>query len=336
MQRPLADRTGRRPGPILGLDVGGTKIAGLLVDEHDRVLAELTVPTDERDLVEQVVDAARRILAESRASGAQPPAAIGIGVPGHVDGGNGTLRLAVNLEARELPLGRIVHDAFGVPCYLEHDARAAALWLHQQYGQPQASLGYLSVGTGISAALVIGGRLLRGAIGLAGEIGHVVADPNGPACVCGMRGCLEAVAAGPAVARMAAELGLRSEQPSDVFRAAQGGDARACVIAETVGAHLGRAVRALILSFGVDRVVIGGGMSRAGAALFDPILAELDRERASSPLARHALAGARIELLADPQAGARGAVSVARAGLERAHREGGPERAGREGEVNDD
>jgi predicted NBD/HSP70 family sugar kinase len=322
-----ADAASRRPGPILGLDVGGTKIAGLLVDEHDQVLVELTVPTDERDLVEQVVEAARRILAHRRGRGAQRPVAIGIGVPGHVDGGNGMLRLAVNLEARELPLGQIVQDAFGVPCYLEHDARAAALWLHEQYGRPEASLGYLSVGTGISAALVIDGRLLRGAIGLAGEIGHVVADPNGPPCVCGLRGCLEAMAAGPAVARMAVELGLESAQPSDVFRAAQGGDPRACLIAETVGAHLGRAVRALILSFGVDRVVVGGGMARAGAPLFDPILAELDREQSSSPLARHALAGAHVELLADPQAGARGAVSVARAGLLR---------AGREGEVNDD
>lgn len=298
-------------GPILGLDVGGTKIAGLLVDDQDTVLARLTVPTDGRSLDDQVIDAALRTLAA--VSDAPFPIAVGVGVPGHVD--DGTLRLAVNLEARELPLGEIVRDALGVPAFLEHDARAAALWLHEEQGNPAASLAYLSVGTGISAAVIVAGRLLRGATGLAGEIGHVVADPNGPQCRCGLRGCLEAVAAGPAVARMAAELGLGETNPAAVYDAAVRGDANACRIAETVGAHLARSVRALVLTFGVERVVVGGGMARAGHAFFDPVLAELQREQASSPLARQALSAARIALLEDDEAGARGAVSVARAGL---------------------
>jgi predicted NBD/HSP70 family sugar kinase len=300
-------------GPILGLDVGGTKIAGLLVDDRDAVLARLTVPTDGRGLADQVIDAALRTLG---AGDRVPfPVAVGIGVPGHVDGRHGTLRMAVNLDARELPLGEIVRDALGVPCFLEHDARAAALWLHQQHGDPQASLAYLSVGTGISAAVVVAGRLLRGATGLAGEIGHVVADPNGAECRCGLRGCLEAVAAGPAVARMAAELGLSVTNPAAVYDAALDDDPTACAIAETVGQHLARAVRALVLTFGVERVVVGGGMARAGHAFFDPILAELRREQARSPLARQALSAARIALLEDDEAGAHGAVSVARAGL---------------------
>lgn len=321
----MSARSGDSPsttrGPILGLDVGGTKIAGLLVDGENNVLARLTVPTDGRSLDEQVLDAARQTLAS--ADGAAVPIAVGIGVPGHVDGTNGMLRLAVNLEARELPLGEIVRDGLGVPCYLEHDARAAALWLLQQGGDDAASLAYLSVGTGISAAVIIGGRLLRGTTGLAGEIGHVVADPDGPECRCGLVGCLEAVAAGPAVGRMATERGLSQTTPEAVYAAAATGDATACGIAETVGGHLGRAVRALVLTFGVDRVVIGGGMARAGAVFFDPILAALELEQRRSSLARQALAGARIELLADGEAGARGAVSVARIGLAQRHGEAG-------------
>lgn len=309
----MTDVAASAHGAVLGLDVGGTKIAGLLIDDRDAILARLTVPIDGRGLGDQVIDAALRTLA---AGERMPfPVAVGIGVPGHVDGRHGTLRMAVNLDAKELPLGEIVRDALGVPCFLEHDARAAALWLHQQQGDPQASLAYLSVGTGISAAVVVAGRLLRGATGLAGEVGHVVADPAGAECRCGLRGCLEAVAAGPAVARMAAERGLGETNPAAVYDAALRGDPTACAIAETVGAHLARAVRALVLTFGVERVVIGGGMARAGRAFFDPILAELQREQARSPLARQALSVARIALLEDDEAGARGAVSVARAGL---------------------
>ena len=301
------------PAATLGLDVGGTKIAGLLVGTDDAVLARLVVPTDGRDLAEQVLEAAQRTLANAPAHRLE---VVGIGVPGQVDQGNGMVRLAVNLDAHDLPLGSIVSGALGVPAFLEHDARAAALWLHAQLPDPRAGLAYLSVGTGISAAIVIEGRLLRGVRGLAGEIGHVVADPDGAPCVCGMRGCLEAMASGPAVARMAAESGLAAPDPATVFRLASAGDPRAVAIADQVGAYLARSVRALVLTFGVDRVDIGGGMARAGQAFIGPVMAELDREQAASPLVREAFADACVELLADPDAGVRGAIAVARAGLQ--------------------
>jgi glucokinase len=210
----------------------------------------------------------------------------------------------------------MVSDALGVPVFVEHDARVAAVWVHARLPDPRSSLAYLSVGTGISAAVVIEGRLLRGGRGLAGEIGHVVADPEGPQCVCGLRGCLEAVAAGPAVARLAREAGLEATDPAAVYRLADGGDPAAAAIAEAVGTSLARSVRALVLAFGVDRVVIGGGMARAGQPFIGPILAHLEKEKAESALVREAFTDACVELLADLDAGARGAIAVARAGLQ--------------------
>jgi glucokinase len=181
------------------------------------------------------------------------------------------------------------------------------------------------VGTGISVGTIIGGRLVRGVTGLAGEIGHTPAVELGPPCPCGLRGCLETVAAGPAVARMAREAlaggessVLRADDvgPDAVYRAAAGGDPLAVGIAERVGVHLAHAIRSLVLLYGVDRVVIGGGMSRAGEPFLRPILDELDREQAASPLISHAFTPNPVELLPpDSDAGAWGAVVVARAGL---------------------
>lgn len=303
---------------LLGIDVGGTKIAGVAVETVSNALrAEHRQPLDDAPLELQVASLARRLLATA---GVERPAAIGIAVPGLVDAGTGVMRLAVNVDVGELAIGPLVEAAIGAPCFVEHDARAAALWLLDQRG-PRDSLAYLSIGTGISAAVVIDGRLVRGVNGLAGEIGHTQAVDDGPVCSCGLRGCLETVAAGPAVARMASEALARGDasslaadaRPAEVYRAAEAGDPVALAIAAEVGAHLARAIRTLVLLYGIDRVVIGGGMSRAGEPFVRPILAELKREQTASPLIAHALAPTPVELLpqeADP--GAWGAVVVAR------------------------
>jgi glucokinase len=322
-------------GLLLGIDVGGTKIAGVAVDGRSgELLAEQRQRLDGAPLQQQVTDIARGLF---EIAGSDRLAAIGLAVPGLVDAGSGVMRLAVNVDAGELAIGPLVAEVMGVPCFVEHDARAAALWLMER-GDPHGSLAYLSVGTGISAAVVIAGRLVRGATGLAGEIGHTQAIEGGPACPCGLHGCLETVAAGPAVARMAADavasgattsLSRGETGPEAVYRAAAAGDGVALAIAARVGVHLARAIRAIALSYGIDRAVIGGGMSRAGEPFLRPILDELARERAASPLISHALAPNPVELLPeDSDPSAWGAVVVARSGLR--------DSAGARGEVADD
>jgi glucokinase len=309
-------------GLLLGIDVGGTKIAGVAVDARTgELLAERRQRVDDAPLERQVTDVAQGLM---ETAGGERLAAVGLAVPGLVDAGSGVMRLAVNVDAGELAIGPLVAKAMGAPCFVEHDARAAALWLLER-GDPRDSLAYLSVGTGISAAVVIAGRLVRGVTGLAGEIGHTQAVESGPACPCGLSGCLEVVAAGPAVARMAQEAVANGETtllsagatgPEAVYGAAAAGDVVALAIADRVGVYLARAIRGISLSYGIDHVVIGGGMSRAGEPFLRPILDELERERAASPLISHALTPYAVELLpADSDPGAWGAVVVARSGL---------------------
>jgi glucokinase len=330
-------------GLTVGIDLGGTKATMVVTDRTDRLLHEETLPTDRARVADQVVQ-----LVE-RATAAFPPGrdgieGVGIAAPGHVDAHHGVVRLAVNLDGAEIPLARIVGEATGLPCVVEHDARAAAAWLVRRDGT--RDLAYLSVGTGISAGLVIDGRLLRGAVGLAGEIGHTVADPNGPICTCGLRGCLEAVAAGPAIARQAQDRQAQDRQAQDrqaqarreidstdgipaagtaqavfgtaqaVFEAAAEGDPIARGVVDDVAGHLGRAIRALVLGFGVSRVVIGGGVAGAGEHLLGPLLAAIERERSESPLVETAFSATTIELLPPAEkAGARGAAALVRDAL---------------------
>ena len=308
---------------VIGIDVGGSKLSGVAVAASggDAPVAEDRRLLDDRPLDEQVVDLARDLAKQANAV----LAAVGVAVPGQVDPRNGVMRLAVNLHSGEVAIGPLVERALGIPCRVEHDARAAALWLLDVGRDPGASLVYLSVGTGISAAVVLDGRLVRGMTGIAGEIGHIQAVEAGPLCPCGLHGCLEAVAAGPAVARMAADAIGRGEistmsqgaTAEQVYRAAAAGDAPARQVAARVGVHLARAVRGLVLGYGVDRVVIGGGLSRAGQSFLDPILDELERERAASALIRHAVSTESVRLLAPGiEAGALGAVIAARAALD--------------------
>lgn len=303
---------------VVGIDVGGTKLAGVAV-RGDQILATAVSPLTAAALDHQVVGLARELE-----SGAGRAAAIGVAVPGQVDVRTGVIEMAVNLAAVELPIGELVSAELGVPCFVEHDARAVAAWLAQQPGAA-ADLAYLSVGTGISAGVVIGGRLLRGADGLAGEVGHLLSDPAGPRCACGLVGCLEAIASGPAVARAAAqelaagaESSLRPEPgPADVYEAAEAGDPLARRLVERAAFHLAAAVRGLALAYGVSRVVVGGGVTRAGTAFTAPLIAALERERAGSALARRAMPADGLEVFDGGRPlGALGAAAVARQGLE--------------------
>jgi len=316
---------------VAGVDVGGTKVSIVVIDELDRVRYEHVTPTDRSSLVGQIaglVDDARRQLQ-------QDVAAVGVAIPGHVDTEDGSVSLAVNLGVSHLPLGPMLQAELGVPVFVEHDARAAAHWLSERSAdgsaQAASSIAFLAIGTGISAGVVLDGALLRGDNSFAGEVGHVVADPNGAVCACGLRGCLETIAAGPAIGRQADEMmaaGRTSvlsshSSAAEVFRASSAGDAVAVEVTDRVAEHLARAIRSLALTLGVKRVVIGGGVAAAGPVLLELIQSSIARERAASPLVQAALGDATVELLSPTEApSARGAAAIAR------YRIGLPEREG--------
>jgi glucokinase len=231
-----------------------------------------TVAAAARDL------AARAGLEPSEVGGA------GLAVPGCVDAGRGVLRLAPNLPAwRDVPVGAIVADTLGVPVAVEHDVRMAALGeARRGAGRGVASFVCVTVGTGVGAAIVLEGRLYRGATDGAGEIGHLAAAADGAPCGCGRHGCLETIASGRAIAARAREAGAAVASAAEVFAAAAAGDpACARVVREAVTALAGGlAILVNVLNPGV--IAIGGGVAAAGAALLDP-LREAVRRSAWAP-----------------------------------------------------
>ncbi len=323
--------SGDRP-LLVGVDIGGTKIAVLVVDREGRVRAREIAPTSVGPQ-DRAADAVAEVVTQALSTAGDHlsrVAAIGVGVPGRVDPMTGTVTLAVNLGWSDLRLGDRLEQRLGRPCVLENDVRAAALGLHRRriVGDVE-DLAYVAVGTGVSAGVILGGQLHRGVRGLAGEIGHVIAASAGPECSCGERGCLETLVSGPAIARDAraaiatgapTQLAWIAEPTAvDVYRAAAEGDHVALAIVGAVGRRLAWAVHLLVMTYDVERVVLGGGVSHAGATFLAPITDELDRLRRTSTLAREQLAPGIVEVLpAGVEAGAWGAVTIARRALEEA------------------
>ena len=290
--RPGADAAGG--AFVAGVDVGGTKVAVILVAADGTTLARAVRPMTTRsapDGIEPIVAAIRAAL-ETAGAVDGDLAAIGVGVPGRI-GPDGVVRLAANLGWSDIPLAARLSAEFGVPCAVGNDVRSAAAGLldHEVAGGIR-NLAYVAVGTGIGAGLVLDGRLHLGKRGMAGEIGHIIVDPNGATCTCGQRGCLETVASGPAIARRAAEAMaaggasvLRSVEPltaKAVYEAAGAGDALSCGVVEEAGRALARAIAGLVLTCDLELVLLGGGVAGAGSVFLDPILAHLAELRAGS------------------------------------------------------
>lgn len=321
----MTDPSGTNAALRIGVDIGGSKVAVLVVDPSDTVVGRRLVPalpSDPDEAIARIASVVRDAVADAGVT-VEDVAAIGIGVPGRVDPATGDVAFAVNLGWEHLPLGRRLEHALGVPCIVENDVRAAAVGLHlgQTFGATD-DLVYLGIGTGISAGVVLDGRLHRGVRGLAGEIGHVVLDPDGSPCACGLRGCFETIAAGAGIARAAREaVTTRGDETAlarfaeataaDVFAAAAAGDPAATQIVGRAAAAIARIVHELVLAYDVELVVLGGGISRAGASLLDRVQAGLDAIAAPSPFARELLAETTVRLAgADHDIGTRGAIAL--------------------------
>ena len=269
----------------VGIDVGGTKIAALRLTPEGTVEASTTLPTPAADgeAAFPAIEAAISSVIDERVT------AIGIGIAGLVDVPGGVLLSAPNMAWRDLALATPVGALFGRPVTVDNDATAAA-WGESRLGSSRGhddSL-FVGVGTGIGGGIVAGGRLVRGAHGLAGEIGHVIVEPGGPACGCGNRGCWEQVASGLAIARAGARAvvdepgsaiaALAGGEPDRVTgelvtEAARAGDVVAEGIVAEVGRRLGEGVAGLVNVLDPEIVVIGGGASHAGEILLAPLRA---------------------------------------------------------------
>jgi glucokinase len=280
---------------IVGVDLGGTQIRACLTDARGRILRETCRPTlaheGPQPVLSRMKEAIREVLTDRKLGDVL---GIGIGSPGPLDPRTGVVIAPPNLPGWQgIPLRDIMSQEFGLPVYVNNDANVAAL-AECRFGAGKgcSDLVYLTVSTGIGGGFICGGELLLGAHGYAGEPGHITVQPDGPRCNCGNVGCLEVMAAGPAIARRAAELvrqGRSSMLSQDVAqgsnltaeavgKAAQAGDLVSLEAIARAAYYLGIGVLNLIHLFDPEKVVIGGGVSKLGPMLFDPVRAML-RER---------------------------------------------------------
>ena len=304
----------------VGIDIGGTKMEVIVVDSQFTLRGSArqpTITTSPEAFLTGLTGAVVKSLNEAGLD-SHSVTALGVGIPGQVDQSQGEVRLAVNLGLDRFPLGEALSARFEAPAILENDVRAAALgtYHHMNSNGSLRSLAYLGIGTGISAGLIVDGKLYRGAHGMAGEIGHIVVEQDGLQCICGQRGCLETIAAGPAIVDHALRAGLPGVDESNaaevVYSLAEKGDPQAQEIVNKVAHHLARAVQWLIMTYDVEKVVLGGGVTGAGPAFLATMLSELAEFRRHSRLATEMLPDSKVALSpADFNAGAWGAVRMA-------------------------
>ncbi len=273
----------------LGLDLGATNLKWAVVEHAAgtwRLVADGQEPTRLGLAPAEVPDAVTAQLAEvgrGAAAAHGPVASAGIGVPGLYDPAAGTIRFLPNVPGPWLghPVGGPVGAALGVPAFLVNDARAFGLAeLRLGAGRGASSLVGLTLGTGVGGVIAVGGRVHQGHNGTGGELGHQTIDPDGPWCGCGNRGCVEAYARAD---QIAAACGTTTVE--EAVRAAEAGDERALAGLADVGRYLGIGIANMIQVITPDRVVIGGGVARAGELLFAPIRAELRRRVTTTNLA---------------------------------------------------
>ena len=306
----------------IGIDIGGTKIAGALVSESGEIVAEDRLPTptgNPNDIIDAVVAMVERL------STGHEVAAAGVAAPGFIDATQSTVYYTPNISWRNEPLRERLTDRLDLDITIDNDANAAG-WAEFRFGAGRLvkDMTMLTIGTGVGGAIVTENRLFRGGFGTGAEIGHLRVVPDGLPCGCGARGCIEQYGSGRALLRMANEIadvggiGLPLAEARNEYGALTGeivgrfiaaGDAGAVHALQELGRYLGAACASLAAVLDPELFVIGGGVSVAGDLLLDPIreayLAHLPA-RGYHPEARFVIA----ELVND--AGVVGAADLAR------------------------
>ncbi len=270
---------------VIGLDLGGTNIKGILLDNCGNIYAKTDVATQAKDGPEAVV---RRMtgmvsdLEEAAKKAGSKAIGIGVGIPGLPDQQSGLVVFAPNLGWKNVPILKLLTATVTLPVFLENDANVAALgeqWLGA--GRGSANMVMITIGTGIGGGLILNGTLFNGASGSAGEIGHTVINPEGPLCSCGRRGCMETYTSATAMIRMAQEAIKQGNKTClaskdkiealDIVVAARDGDKIAAGIVNSAAYYLGVGAANIINLLSPDTIVIGGGVSGAGDILFKPL-----------------------------------------------------------------
>jgi glucokinase len=284
-------------GVYASIDLGGTKIAGAVASEDGQVLAQQVIATESHAGPTAVLSRIAGLLEGLAAEAGVRPLALGMGVPGLADLEHGVVKFLPNLPTqwREVPAGDYLTRAIGCHVRLLNDVRMATLgelvYGHGKADPAQAQQGamvFYALGTGIGGGLAIDGRLYLGPMGASAEFGHMTVVPDGAACSCGSRGCLEIYAGGPAITGQGVRLLLAGQttrlyelvegrpervSPATMAQAAAMGDQRVRAVLVQAAEYLGIAVANTILMVHPNVVVLGGSVAEIGPLLFDTVRA---------------------------------------------------------------
>ena len=282
---------------ILGIDLGGSKTLAAVVDARGRVVSshETVTPAAQgrEAVIGCVVDSTHIALQQAKLTISEI-SAVGIGAAGISNPEAGILFTSPNLPGlREVLLADIIQEKLGRKTFIINDANAAALGeLHYGAARNARNFIYITISTGIGGGIVIDGKIYTGAIGIAGEVGHMTIDDNGPTCNCGNRGCWETLASGTALTREAklrigkrgktsileyAQGSIDNVTPQVIHGAAEKGDKVAKELIAQTGYYVGVGLANLINIFNPELIVIGGGLSNIGDMLFEPAFKTAER-----------------------------------------------------------
>ena len=267
---------------VIGIDFGHSHVGVAVADLGHNVLAERFYELDVNRQAVLALDRAAQMFGEVLQSAGVDRKSVlraGIGIPGPVDRARGTAGSATILPSWiDLRIESEMEERLGVPVQIENDANLGALAeLTWGAGRDCSNFAYVKAATGIGAGIVIDGRLLHGATGTAGEIGHTTLDERGPLCYCGNRGCLETVASGPAIVQLVGPVNGERLTLTRIVELAASGDVRCRRAVADAGREIGVAVAGLCNLINPERVIIGGMLSRAGDVLIRPLRESIRR-----------------------------------------------------------
>ena len=286
---------------LAGIDLGGTQVRVALARSDGRLVASIKTRTALLPTPQAMVEWAAAQIDRHR--GREKVRSITIAAPGPIDIKRGMLVNPPNLPWQNVPLVAMMGRATGARVNLANDADMAGLGeFHHGAGRGTRNMVYITWSTGVGGGLIIDGKLHRGSHGTAGEIGHMIIDPNGPLDNCGQRGCLEAFVSGTARAR---QTGLTA---AELFAAAAGGDRQALLVVEGAARYMGIALISLTNALDPEIFVMGGGVSRSWGLVYPTMIATLRSSPFIKPARRPRLRRARL----GDRAGQVGAVEWAR------------------------
>ena len=280
----------------IGIDIGGTKIAIGLIDETGTIVAQSVIKTMPKDVtpetkIAEVVIEVKQLLTKNNVEEKQLTG-IGIGAPGPLNTKEGTLTEPPNLRTWwGAPVRKWIEEAFNCPVVIENDANAATLaekWIGA--AKECEHFVFMTISTGVGAGIYSHGRLLTGAYGNAGEIGHVVIDPAYGTSACGQKGTLEWIASGTGIARQAQALTGKSMTAEEVFKESNNGNEELKELVNTVYEKIGVGCVTLINLLEPEKIILGGGVTKVGEPLFAGVKAYVEKYAISS-------AGRKIEIV---------------------------------------